>query len=451
MEPILSRLARRLCLASGLALVLRGPVEADTLSVNPTDDRRGIDSLPLDNVFSLQPEVNVETVTFSPPGFEERAGLEFDISAIPSGSSIISAMLAITVSFASTPQSAEVHGYQGNGVIENADLSTLNLLAPFTVNGPGAVTINLPAGFFQSLVDQSAAFAGLTLRNITLPGGAFSYKTNEFPTSAERPLLTVEYTTNPNQPPDCSLAHLDPAAGWPPNHKLKPVQVLGVTDPDGDPVVITVTGITQDEPVKEQGAGSGMTCPDGVFLDLDENGSADAAALRQERAGKGNGRVYRVSFTAADGQGGECSSSATFCVPQDQRPGVACVEGSQDFDSTVCPPQGGGAEVSPPDPRVYTLAEVEALTPEPLFLRGDLNFDGVWDLSDAVRLLDRLFRDHQGFACADAADLNDDGQVDVSDGISLLTHLFSASDPRSIDEVLGSLGPDLTADTLGCE
>ena len=39
------------------------------------------------------------------------------------------------------------------------------------------------------------------------------------------------------------------ASLWPPNHKLRTVTVSGATDPDGDPVAITITGVTQDEPV----------------------------------------------------------------------------------------------------------------------------------------------------------------------------------------------------------
>ena len=44
---------------------------------------------------------------------------------------------------------------------------------------------------------------------------------------------------------------------WPPNHKYKNVFVQGVTDPDGDPVTIVITGIFQDEALN--GAGDGNT------------------------------------------------------------------------------------------------------------------------------------------------------------------------------------------------
>jgi hypothetical protein len=48
---------------------------------------------------------------------------------------------------------------------------------------------------------------------------------------------------------------------WPPSHDLAAVQIPDVTDPDGDPVTITINSISQDEPAT--GHGSGNTCPDG--------------------------------------------------------------------------------------------------------------------------------------------------------------------------------------------
>jgi len=34
---------------------------------------------------------------------------------------------------------------------------------------------------------------------------------------------------------------------WPPNHKCVDISVMGVTEPDGDPVTITITAISSDE------------------------------------------------------------------------------------------------------------------------------------------------------------------------------------------------------------
>jgi hypothetical protein len=137
-----------------------------------------------------------------------------------------------------------------------------------------------------------------------------------------------------NQPPDCSAAEADPGRLWPPNHKLRRVSVSGVTDPDGDPVQVTVTGIFQDEPV--DGRGDGNTCPDGGGV------GSDMAYVRSERTGRGDGRVYHLDFTAGDGRGGACAGSVAVCVPHDQsRRKSQCVDQGPLFDSTAACPRPG--------------------------------------------------------------------------------------------------------------
>jgi len=113
---------------------------------------------------------------------------------------------------------------------------------------------------------------------------------------------------------------------WPPNHQFVDVSVVGVRDPDGDPVAITITGITQDEPFN--GGGSGNTCPDATGV-----GTA-TASLRAEREGSGDGRVYHINFAADDDRGGRCTGTLTVCVPHDQGAGRVCVDQGSLADST---------------------------------------------------------------------------------------------------------------------
>jgi hypothetical protein len=127
-----------------------------------------------------------------------------------------------------------------------------------------------------------------------------------------------------NALPECDLAQASPALLWPPNHKLMAVRILGVMDPNNDQVTLTVREVTQDEPV--EGQGDGDSSPDAVL-------QGDTTLLRAERAGQGNGRVYRISFTADDGHGGSCTGAVTVCVPHDRRPGT-CVDGGQQYDAT---------------------------------------------------------------------------------------------------------------------
>jgi cysteine-rich repeat protein len=133
---------------------------------------------------------------------------------------------------------------------------------------------------------------------------------------------------------DCGDAAASLTELWPPNHQFAEVSIVGVTAPNGGPVSITITGITQDEPL--EGPGDGNTCPDALGV------GTSTAKLRAERAGTpslpGDGRVYHVSFTAASGAGGECNGTVTVCVPHDQRPGHACIDGGALVDSTgPCP------------------------------------------------------------------------------------------------------------------
>jgi hypothetical protein len=120
---------------------------------------------------------------------------------------------------------------------------------------------------------------------------------------------------SPSQAPDCSEAYAAPNCLWPPNHKMVSVSILGGTDPDGDPVSITITGITSDEATaSDKGAGGAIHAPDANGV------GTDTAQLRAERSNNGNGRVYEISFIAFDDKGGECEGSIQVKVPHDQRP-----------------------------------------------------------------------------------------------------------------------------------
>jgi Protein of unknown function (DUF642) len=117
-----------------------------------------------------------------------------------------------------------------------------------------------------------------------------------------------------NSPPACGGVAPSQAVLWPPNHKLRMITLAGATDPEGDPVAITVTGVTQDEPVN--GRGDGNTSPDFVL-----GPAADQVQVRAERSGLGDGRVYTISFTAKDPAGASCSGAVTVSVPHDKRGG----------------------------------------------------------------------------------------------------------------------------------
>ena len=137
-----------------------------------------------------------------------------------------------------------------------------------------------------------------------------------------------------NQPPSCTAAAAAPAVLWSPDHRLVPIAITGVTDPEGDPVVLAVGAITQDEPVLDNGTGTGRTCPDATGV------GTGAPSVRAERAGTrnvpGDGRVYHIAFTATDASGASCQGVATVCVPHDST-ASSCIDEGALYDSTACP------------------------------------------------------------------------------------------------------------------
>ena len=132
-----------------------------------------------------------------------------------------------------------------------------------------------------------------------------------------------------DRPPLCDQAFADPSVAWPPNHKPVTVAVDGVTDPDGDPVAITIDAIRQDEPADGSCSGAG-----GI--------GTDRATVLVERDGQGDGRVYHILFRATDPFGGACTGDVTLCVPHDQGHGGGCGDGGPLFDSV------GSCGVPPP-------------------------------------------------------------------------------------------------------
>lgn len=153
--------------------------------------------------------------------------------------------------------------------------------------------------------------------------------TNNFGDSDETD-TTIDVTeTPPNEPPDVSNAYPIIGCLWPPNHKFVDETIQGVIDPDRDPVTITITKITSDEPTASiAGAGGAKHAPDAYGV------GTSTASLRAERSGNGNGRVYEITFVASDGKGGETEGSVTVCVPHDGHDACTCIDDGQNYDAT---------------------------------------------------------------------------------------------------------------------
>lgn len=144
-------------------------------------------------------------------------------------------------------------------------------------------------------------------------------------------LYDLTITAANNEPPICEAASADRPVVWPPDHVMVPIQFVGVTDADDDPMTYSVLSILQDEPVEALGDGAFEPDGDGI--------GSGTAFVRAERAGTkkvgGNGRVYVIAFEADDGNGGTCTGAVEVCVPFSMGKGAGCVKDEPLYDSTA--------------------------------------------------------------------------------------------------------------------
>ncbi len=162
------------------------------------------------------------------------------------GTSVTLTMPANTVAF---------YFYAEPNVQSNANITATSnggaTSGPVSINGNAGATY---FGFYASGTDT------LTTITITAPTEALGFAIGEFGIAYRKV----------NKAPDCSNVKADKTILWPPDHKLVPITLSGLTDPDGDPTTLTITGVTQDEPV--DGLGDGDTSPDAVLGPQVESG-----------------------------------------------------------------------------------------------------------------------------------------------------------------------------------
>jgi hypothetical protein len=193
--------------------------------------------------------------------------------------------------------------------VDNGIFVWVNGVYQFGALAPGGA---FPGEYVVNLGDFSP---GTTFLQILLEdhGGATGY--------------SIQVVGEPNSPPDCSRVVPSKASLWPPDHTLRAVTLSGESDPDGGSVALSITGVTQDEPVN--GTGDGDTSPDAEL-----GPASNEVQLRAERSGTGDGRVYSLAFTVTDGES-SCSGVAFVRVDHDRRPGGAAVNSGLIFDSLV--------------------------------------------------------------------------------------------------------------------
>ena len=139
-------------------------------------------------------------------------------------------------------------------------------------------------------------------------------------------------------------ANGEPIVLWPPNHKYVVVDltdlVTDVWDNCNEPAIedVRITQVSSDEPEDTIGNGDGNT-EDDIVIGPD----CQYVALRKERQGGGNGRVYTIHLSLYDEAGNQGRATAQAWVPHDMKDGA--VDDGPAYEEIGCdaaPENGGG-------------------------------------------------------------------------------------------------------------
>lgn len=176
-----------------------------------------------------------------------------------------------------------------------------------TIGVDGVLSIALEPG--MRYADEAAIYALAMQRDGRILAGGTLAVHNDFPQdpwdndALRLDFGLVRYFGDPtNREPVCSGVTSSVSTIAVANHEMTLVTLAGASDPDGDVLTLTVTGVMQDEPI--DGTGDGDTAPDAAFGPV-----SNQVYVRGERSGTGDGRVYRIAFTVTDANGGTCSGT----------------------------------------------------------------------------------------------------------------------------------------------
>jgi hypothetical protein len=139
---------------------------------------------------------------------------------------------------------------------------------------------------------------------------------------------TTEVTIVDAEPPRFTSLVADPAALWPPNHRLVEVcvtpEVADTCDPEP---TLRLVSVRSSEPPDAPGDGDTEVDIRGAAVGEDDR----CVLLRAERDGRGRGRTYTLVYEAEDWAGNVARQAVEVVVPHDQR------------EHPTLPPRGGAA------------------------------------------------------------------------------------------------------------
>jgi len=151
---------------------------------------------------------------------------------------------------------------------------------------------------------------------VDLSPGAHALALRVTDTQGESDLRTFETAVVDTGAPDLELSVI-PDLLWPPNHRLVPVHTAwqGRDACDPGPVVV-LESVRSDEPDDAPGPADGATTADIQGADLGR--ADDEILLRAERADRGAGRTYTLTYVVRDRSGNETRRSVRVLVPIDR-------------------------------------------------------------------------------------------------------------------------------------
>jgi hypothetical protein len=152
-------------------------------------------------------------------------------------------------------------------------------------------------------------------------------------------VVTVEDTQPPTTGGDQGLVL------WPPNHKYHSITLADCAGAAEDVCTGSlptaeygrITYVTSDETEDDNGNGDGRSCDDILLVGPTE------VAVRAEREGTSDGRVYRLHYELRDLAGHVTPGSCTVSVPHDQSGRVAIDSGAVFCVGSGCPSGTGGS------------------------------------------------------------------------------------------------------------
>lgn len=194
---------------------------------------------------------------------------------------------------------------------------TITCPAPLVVECTGDASAPVtPGQASASDICTDVAIAGPAAGTYPLGTTVVTYTATDLTGNQASCQSTIE--VQDSTPPVVSVT--PPSPLWPPNHKYRNItladcgivvedQCGGVLDPGIS--APTITCVTSDEP--ENTLGDGNTVDDVQIID------GTTVAVRAERDGRSDGRVYNIHFQVQDGAGNVTTGVCPIGIPHDQR------------------------------------------------------------------------------------------------------------------------------------